>query len=403
MTQKGEKNQPHNSGRDSEIATINQDKDGDVTLTLRKEKFAEFLFGFLGAKETLSKTFNEDFTIKFNDLLQFHYLLTQKIAKEQFISLSVESATIEYDDETKRTINTFESIEKYSEYRDVGVLSFELSWEFMFKEPTENTIRNQKVSVYFETQGAKSKTGTISVKIEHTNQVWASEVLRLFEEHIRKIVVKYSLVYRVIRFMKRYKVLGGLAIASAAILVLCVIYVGIQISNFAQVPKVKDEFIFDASDVVAYNEVDTNILLQFFLIRDLRDQPKAVIKSLQDTGHFDPRYKELIDKWVSGYYDKDDKSNRLTFSDEALFRDLRSKQNIIWVYPYALVIFMILVGQAIAALYLQLFRMKSVLALTTRGLEYLEKQKKSKVPHRKRWSFRVIYSNRSLCASSVSL
>jgi hypothetical protein len=26
-----------------------------------------------------------------------------------------------------------------------------------------------------------------------------------------------------------------------------------------------------------------------------------------------------------------------------------------------------------------------------------------KVPHRKRWSFRVIYSNKSLCVSSVSL
>jgi hypothetical protein len=40
---------------DPEVATIQQDNTGDVTLTLKKGKFEEFLFSFLGKREALAK------------------------------------------------------------------------------------------------------------------------------------------------------------------------------------------------------------------------------------------------------------------------------------------------------------------------------------------------------------
>ncbi|MDE2180224.1 MAG: hypothetical protein KGJ40_05155 [candidate division NC10 bacterium] len=149
---------PKGEATDPEIATLRQDGDSDVTLILKKGKFAEFLFGFLGARETLSKTFDNDFIVRIEDLLQFHYLLEQKIAKEQFIAMSLVTAVIRYDDNTNRTINTFEAIEKYSEHRDIGVQSFDMCWNFVFKTPDMNTMQQQKVSVFFETASVVSPT-----------------------------------------------------------------------------------------------------------------------------------------------------------------------------------------------------------------------------------------------------
>jgi hypothetical protein len=363
-----------------EIATLHEDDEGDVTLTLKKGKFAEFLFGFLGAKETLSKTFRHDFTVKMEDLLQFHYLLTQKIAKEQFISMVLETATIQYDDETNRTINTFQSIEKYSEHRDVGVLSFSMSWNFVFKTPNQNDIQQQKVSVFFETVGAYSRTGNITVKIEHTNQVWAAEVLRLFEEHISKIAISYTFVYRALRFIKRFGVVDAIAAACIFFILGGGIYIMIQRRDLLEPLKVRDEFIFDIANVLIQNKNDRDVglLLQFFLLRDLRSEPRAIVAELQKEGHFNPKYKEVIDKWVSGYYDSEKKSEKVYYGVRSLVKEIQAMQNIHWAYSYLKFALLYLVGYVFVTLYLKIFRMQSILALTSKGIKQMEKQEKAK-------------------------
>jgi hypothetical protein len=376
MTQEGGPNRT--SG--SEIATLNEDSEGDVTLTLRREKFAEFLFGFLGAKETLSKTFNEVFTVKIEDLLQFHYLLIQKIAKEQFISLSLETATIQYDDDTSRTINTIESIEKYNEYRDVGVLSFNLAWDFVFKAPNQTNIQQQKVSIFFETAGALSGTGTVTVRIEHTNQVWAAEVLHLFEEQLSKIVFRYTVAYRMFSFLKRSRILNIIAVACVLVILGGGIYIFAERSKLLHPFKVKEEFMFDMAKVIDENEDDRdlNLLLQFFLIRDLRNEPPSIIRQLQETGRFDDKYKEIIDKLISGYYDSDKNSERIGPTFEAMFREINAMENITWAYSYLKFFLLYFIGYMLTLLYLRLFRMKSILAITTRGIKLMDKQEREK-------------------------
>ena len=363
-----------------EIATLHEDDEGDVTLTFKKGKFAEFLFGFLGAKETLSKNYRHDFTVKIEDLLQFHYLLTQKIEKEQFISMVLETATIQYDDDTNRTINTFKSIEKYSEHRDVGVIAFDLSWNFVFKTPNQQDIQQQKVNVFFETYNTSSHTGSITVKIEHTNQLWAAEVLRLFEEHISKLAFRYTFVYRTLRYMKRFGVVDAIAAACILFIIGGGIYVMIQRKALSEPFKTQSEFIFDISDVIIKNKNyrDIGLLLQFFLLKDLRHEPRAVVSELQKEGHFNPKYNDVIDKLASGYYDNDKKSERVFSGIDSMLQEIKAMQNIQWAYSYLKFALLYMVGFCFSALYLKLFRIQSILALTTKGIKQMEKQEKDK-------------------------
>lgn len=362
----------------SKVATLHQSGEGDITLSLNKEKFAEFFFSFLGAKETLSKIFNTDFVVRMQDLLQFHYLITQKIEKEQFIHISLVTAAIRYDDDTSRTINTFEAMEKYYEYRDVDTQSINITWNFVFKSPNENNIHQQKISLFFETRNTYSKTGSVTVAIEHTNQVWATEVMHLFEEQIRKISAKYSIAYRSLRTLKELDVAKALAVLCVPLLLAGLVYILIQKDDLRSPLKVKNEFIFDITDVLVENknDADLGLILQFFLLRDLQDQPTAIIAELQKAGYFNPKYSEIIEKYASGYYFSNKESDKLSYTIESVIRQANAILKINEVSYYLRFVLLYAVAYALSALYLRVFKMQSVLALTNKGVKRMEKQEK---------------------------
>ncbi|MDE2485178.1 MAG: hypothetical protein KGL32_08060, partial [candidate division NC10 bacterium] len=178
--------------------------------------------------------------------------------------------------------------------------------------------------------------GSITVRVEHTNQVWAAEVLRLFEEHIGKIVILYSLAYKTLRSLKSFGILDTIAIACVVLIIAGGIYMHAQRKDLLNPLKVRDEFIFDVAEVLIDNrsDRDPSLLLQFFLLRDLKYEPRAVVSSLQEAGRFNSKYHGVIDKWVSGYYDRDEKSEKLSYGAKALIQQIRAMQNIHWAYSY---------------------------------------------------------------------
>ena len=416
---------------DLEIADVRADDQGNITLTLPKEKFSEFLLGFLGPKETLSKSYCDDFIVKSSaDVLQFHHLLEYKTKTQQSISLSLATATICYENGTNRTINTIESLEKFNEYRDLGVISFNLVWKFLFCVPNEKTIQQQKVSLLFNAKGTDA-IGKISVSIEHTNQLWAVEVLRLFEEQINKIKVPYSFVYRALDTLSRIYIVGVLQTAAVVTLLIGGFYVSVQKGNFIGPVKVEAEFMFDLADVLLsntgivaltqspdivagggvggsirnpagtaapvagggvggsiptpvtlsepnHNVVPINLLTQFFLIRDLRRSDHGVINHLHELGYFDAKYSNVIEKLKGGYYDNNDKSKTIIWSLKTALAQQRVFDNIVEVWSYLKILMLYVFSYLVVALYLMLFRLHSVIAITSKGVRTLEKQQRDK-------------------------
>lgn len=373
MTQKRE---PRESSV-SEIATIDEGVAGEVTLRLKKERFSEFLFEFLGPKETLSKNFKGVFVISKNDLLQFHYLLTQKIEKEQFISLTLESATIQYDDNTSRTINTFPAIENYSEFRNVAATSFQLTWKFVFQTPKDKTLQQQIVSVYFEPGADVPGVGTLTVKIEHSNQVWATEVLRMFEEHISKIATKNTIFFQSLNFLKRFRIFGTLTVVLIAIGGGLGIYLWSERQKLVHPLTVKEEFIFDMANVLKSSDNDLDTTLQFFLINDLRHESTSIIQSLHEAGRFNPRYKGIIDKLLEGYYDTGKESTRIV-SFSTLREEIKAVANMRWAFWYLTFVIIYVLTYMLAAIFLRVFRLKSIIAITDKGIKEADQQQRTK-------------------------
>jgi hypothetical protein len=411
-----------------EIADVRQNDQGDITLTLPRGKFAEFLLGFLGPKETLSKAYNNDFIVRLEDILQFHHLLQQKIEKEQFISLSVATATLRYDDGTNRTINTVESLEKFNEYRHRGVISFSFVWQFALRTPNENAIRQQKINLLFDTK-SKDGTGEISVSIEHTNQVWAVEVLQLFEEQIQKVKIPYSLAYRSLNTLNHVgfvRVLNNLVVAALILAVLAIVVLG---SMRKEPVKVDAEFMFDVANVLSKNrrmsssigqtpgggltfdqerhqddsiggsqqpkkvseggtgpslhvevvpQFDLGLVTQFFLIKELRKSDPDIIDHLNKRGYFDARYRDVIDKLKVKYYDQDVGSETIEWSIQTQLAQARRDQNVLTISHYAKFIATYVFSLLVAGIYLYVFRMRSIIAITSKGISALEKQERDK-------------------------
>lgn len=373
---------------DLEISAVRENDEGDFTVTLPRRKFAAFLLGFLGPRETLSKSYPNDFVVKLDDIFQFHHLLVQKIKKKNFISLSLAISTLHYEDGTHRTINTIEALEKFHEYRDLGVISFNLVWQFLFREPEEALIQQQKVNVLFNTQDTGT-AGAIAISIEHTNQVWAVEVLHLFEEPIKKVSVQYSLPYRILGKLRKFNIFGPLFFAAIIAVFGGAIYIDIQKNNLAAPAKVEAEFLFDLANVLSpmtpaiqgpttNPPLDPTLLIQFFLIRDLRSQDHGVIEFLQSRGYFDQRYAGVVDKLMSGYYDESIKSNRVTTVPKYEQAQMRIIENISSVVTYMKIVVLYIFGYAVSASYLLLFRRRSVIAITSKGERTLQKQERDK-------------------------
>ena len=364
---------------DTGIANIFQDPDGKINITLRKEKFEEFLFSFFGNKEKLIKSYNIDYLLTHQDMLQFHYLLLKKIQKEQFISIALLTAEINYDDDTSRIINTIEALENYDEPNDLGVISASLTWDLIFKMPSMQTIQQQKISLNFHTKYPSTNRGAINIIIDHTNQIWASEVIRLFEEHIKKIQLRNTFIFRFINKVSHYKIFNIMLGISFLLSLSLVGYLEIQNAKLLEPIKVKEEFMFDIADVISNNKKNNiDLLIQFYLIRDLEKTAPQIISHLNKKGYFSSQFKEIIDKRISGYYNRDKGADKITYTNIALLKEIDYLGKIISTYSFLRYLILYIILYIAASIYLKLFRMNSIVAITNKEYRKLEKQNKIK-------------------------
>jgi len=161
-------------------------KDNEVILSITEKNFADIILNFLGNKQILSFTAEDDFNITLNDLEQFYYLLDEKIQKENYTNIDYFSVTILYHDKTTREITGIKALNSYLETRDVSPKSIVLTWNIILNFPNSQTIDNQKVEVLFKID---EKHGDILLTIEHTNQAWGIEILNLLKDHIQSLLI----------------------------------------------------------------------------------------------------------------------------------------------------------------------------------------------------------------------
>ncbi len=169
-----------------ELKTINE-----VGLPLDPETFARVILDFLGRKENLSYKSRDNFVINIEDISQFNHIINSKVSYQKNIVLEHFSINLGYSDNTFRTINGSEALDKFLETRSIDTTSVNLNWKIIIKFDNSPTIETQEISLLFVTnldmESPKEEFSYIELSINHTNQSWALDILNAFKEKINEV------------------------------------------------------------------------------------------------------------------------------------------------------------------------------------------------------------------------
>ncbi|MDG6772847.1 hypothetical protein QCB45_00710 [Thiomicrorhabdus sp. ZW0627] len=193
----------------SEIITA-KDTESQTSLALNNQDFAKIILDFLGNKQELNYYEEFDFTLRLNDLEQYYYKIATKIEKEHHTSIEHFTVIIFYNDGTSREITGIENLNKFHETRDVLPQEVLLNWNIVLHFPNSPTIENQNIRIKFITDISnfskykRVKVGAVYTEIEHTNEVWANEILTLIKDKTSEITIKYNNVYSTGLKIKKY-------------------------------------------------------------------------------------------------------------------------------------------------------------------------------------------------------
>ncbi|MDM8557364.1 hypothetical protein [Candidatus Parabeggiatoa sp. HSG14] len=198
--------------------------DEDIQIKISQEKFARIILDFLGKKQTLSYQIETAFLLDISNIAQFHYLLSEKIEKEQDTFLSLFNITIQYDDNTKRQFGDIKNVNSFYEVRDVVATDVTLHWEIVVEFPKKK-IENQKIELSFSVKNQKSY-GTIDLNIEHTNQAWGIEVLNHFKSYLKSIETPQ---YPVVNWAIKTKTILNFKFLSK--LMMLIVFIGVMFAS----------------------------------------------------------------------------------------------------------------------------------------------------------------------------
>lgn len=197
---------------------LKDDTSSEISFALPKEVLANVLFEFLGKKEKLSYQKVCNYCLELNDIKQFYHLLRNKIDKEKTTEVDFFQATIFYNDDTNRTFNSYAQIEEFHEVKSVIPLFFIMNWHIIVDFPNSQTIETQKIELVYGVND--DEDGFVTCIIDHTNYIWATEVLNLFSSQISKTLTPNNKKVELLaKFTPMYK-FGMIIITFLALIVI---------------------------------------------------------------------------------------------------------------------------------------------------------------------------------------
>jgi len=294
----------------------------DVTIKISEPDFAQMVVDLLGKKQTLEKEINEAFLLKnIGDIAQFHYLLTEKIEKEQHTTLNLFSVTILYNDNSKRTVNDVKNIESFLETRNVIAQSVFLAWEIVLKYPNKDSIEKQKLEVSFSVKN-EPPFGNIKINIEHTSQVWANEVLMLFQSHINKLILPQKRIAKILREITssststkdeavtdEMRIFAMYSILLLILLIFMVLIIMIQFQGnhySMQQLAIKQETSDKLMNILNNQTKTTNsksfqTYLAINLVLEYQNSPAPLMKSFIKTNSIDQDIQNILNEFMEKY------------------------------------------------------------------------------------------------------
>lgn len=329
--------------------------DKSIHVSIDTTRFAEILEDIVGHRETLSKEINADYILDVDGMVQYNDILLHKINMESRVTLQLFTADISYNDNSKRTINTIDSLKRVFEQRSVDVAAVELKWEVLVDLGTEHALQRQTVKLLLSV-GDKTNNylGRFNLVIEHTNQLWAVEVMNIFVNQFEINRIKYNCVYNFINWARRSKkfIIMALFVIAGVVIFIYGLTGGFKRDYIS--PETK--LLYHLSETVAETdsskkqEMLSQFMLVLYLITNTNSDSKSYVLSFLKDGYvFNKEFMKVFKKYEEGEFNK--------------YTIINTTSRKIGLASIVMLILTIIIGFA-GDVYLKIFRIRSFILLT---------------------------------------
>ena len=179
-------------------------KESQVVFPAEPERVIEFISGLLGKPQSLERTYSGQFAISYDDVINTHELIEQRIHQQNEASLVQFVVSIRYHDNSSVRLNSLQDFKEYSEVKPLFCLGATLSWTYLVKFQQKSTPEKQQIDLSFHAAMAEEEhviqynpsemrfidisPSRISLRINYTERTWGNDLDSLLDGHIRTIV-----------------------------------------------------------------------------------------------------------------------------------------------------------------------------------------------------------------------
>jgi hypothetical protein len=202
---------------------------GSVAFPVSPEKLGKFISGLLGQRQTISREVDGIFDVDLSWLLHVHGLIEQRIKQQNEAARTAFKATIYYEDDLLRTIESFEALQHFSETKRVRSTAVRIEWTYVIRFPGKDLPEKQEINLRVNARGTRYFTtglqaprlrvngalGHISYSIAHTERTWGDDIESILRQEIDQVTKKTK---RYETYLENSLVLLGFALFLAGFL-----------------------------------------------------------------------------------------------------------------------------------------------------------------------------------------
>ncbi|RKR71475.1 hypothetical protein [Marinobacter nauticus] len=191
------------TGSSFDLVIKDKDDGQDINLPVSPEKLGGFISSLLGQAQTIERELYGTFDVNHEWLLHLHALVDQRIKQQNHASLTDFKAIIFYEDNLKRTLNSVEAFQHFSETKKITSQSVRITWTYLVSFPNKDIPEKQEIGVYLSSKApaaskpedpvrrimsSKHKVGVISYRISHTERTWGDDIENLLKQEIDHVL-----------------------------------------------------------------------------------------------------------------------------------------------------------------------------------------------------------------------
>lgn len=266
-----------------------QNNEVSTLVTFDTETVSKIILEFLGNKESLKYTSTgKTFTIRLNDLEQFHRLLEQKLEHQKDIFAIHLSIDIGFQNDIHRTINGIESLLKFNDITNLEIETITLTWKVINKFTKNKSVETQNIELSF-----LAKSDKVILNITHTNQAWAIEIQNLFLSKINEICKEDNLL---IKTYKKFNSYEKNLVLTMALMFLTLMFL---LTNQIDINKPKDQDIALSNAILENYNRNSNkdeLIISLALGKDFKNPHLS--KMIYENGILEKESKLNIEKAI---------------------------------------------------------------------------------------------------------